>query len=220
MIDLHTHSIFSDGLLIPSELARRAEHKGLTGIAITDHGDWSNIDFIIPRIVAVADTLKGVMKIHVIPGIEITHVPPDLIGDIVSRSRELGAKIVVAHGESIAEPVAPGTNLAAVNAGVDVLAHPGLISEECMVAAKKSGVLIEISARKGHCLTNGHVAQVAKKVGARMVINTDSHAPEDLIDSNAARQVAHGAGLTEEDFVEMQKNAAHFLPVDQFGTRW
>ncbi len=220
MIDLHTHSIFSDGLLIPSELARRAEYKGLTGIAITDHGDWSNIDFIIPRIAAAAETLKGAMKIHVIPGIEITHVPPDLIGDIVTRSRELGAKIVVAHGESIAEPVAAGTNLAAVNAGVDVLAHPGLISEECMVAAKKAGVLIEISARKGHCLTNGHVAQMAKKVGARMVINTDSHAPEDLIDASAARQVVHGAGLTEDDFVEMQKNAAHFLPVDQLGTRW
>jgi len=217
MIDLHAHSIFSDGQLIPSELARRAEHKGLTAIGITDHGDFSNVDFIIPRIVGVAESLKTVMKIHVIPGIEITHVPPDQIGEIVSKSRELGAKLVIAHGETIAEPVAPGTNHAAIKAGVDVLAHPGLISQECMAEAKKAGVLIEISARKGHCLTNGHVAQMAKKVGARMVVNTDSHAPGDLIDANTARKVVNGAGLTADDFVEMQKNAAFFLPPDHFG---
>ncbi|MBS3759552.1 MAG: histidinol phosphate phosphatase domain-containing protein [Desulfobacterales bacterium] len=218
MIDLHSHSIFSDGVLIPSELARRAEHKGLTAIGITDHGDFSNIDFILPKIVGVAETLNRVMRICVIPGIEITHVPPDLYGEIVSKSRELGAKIVIAHGETIAEPVAPGTNDAAIKAGVDVLAHPGLISEACMAAAKEGGVLVEISARKGHCLTNGHVARMAKKIGAKMVVNTDSHAPEDLIDANTARQVVTGAGLDEDDFVEMQKNAAKFLPAD-FGSR-
>ncbi|MFP4226482.1 MAG: histidinol phosphate phosphatase domain-containing protein [Desulfobacterales bacterium] len=217
MIDLHAHSIFSDGALIPAELARRAEHKGLTAIGITDHGDFSNIDFIIPRVLGVAEILNRVMRIHVIPGIEITHVPPDLYAEIVTKSRELGAKIVIAHGETIAEPVAPGTNDAAVKAGVDVLAHPGLISEECMMAAREHGVLIEISARKGHCLTNGHVAAMAKDIGAKMVINTDAHAPGDLIDSNMARRVAAGAGLGEEDFVEMQKNAAAFLPADHFG---
>jgi histidinol phosphatase-like PHP family hydrolase len=217
MIDLHAHSIFSDGALIPAELARRAEHKGLTAIGITDHGDFSNIDFIIPRVLGIAEILNRVMRIHVIAGIEITHVPPDLYAEIVAKARELGAKIVIAHGETIAEPVAPGTNYAAIKAGVDVLAHPGLISEECMMAANEQGVLIEISARKGHCLTNGHVAAMAKDVGARMVINTDAHAPEDLIDSNMARQVVSGAGLGEEDFVEMQKNAAGFLPADHYG---
>jgi len=214
MIDLHSHSIFSDGALIPSELARRAEHRGLTAIGITDHGDFSNIDFIIPRIVGVAETLNRVMRIHVIPGIEITHVPPDQYGEIVSKARELGAKIVIAHGETIAEPVAPGTNYAAIKAGVDVLAHPGLISEECMAAAKDGGVLIEISARKGHCLTNGHVARMAKKIGAEMVVNTDSHAPGDLIDAGVARLVVTGAGLAEDDFIKMQKNAAKFLPAE------
>ena len=216
MIDLHTHSLFSDGALLPSELARRAEHKGLTAIGITDHGDLSNIDFVIPRVVGAADSLNTVMNIYVIPGIEITHVPPALYEDIVTKARELGARLVIAHGETLAEPVAPGTNHAAVKAGVDVLAHPGLISEECMTAARQAGVLIEITARKGHCLTNGHVAQLAKKVGAPLVINTDAHGPEDLIASNTARRVVSGAGLSEDDFVEMQKNAARYLPGDRF----
>jgi histidinol phosphatase-like PHP family hydrolase len=220
MIDLHVHTLFSDGALIPSEIARRAEHRGLTALGLTDHGDFSNIDFIIPRILGAAEALNRVMKIHVIPGIEITHVPPDLFADAVSKARDLGARLIIAHGETITEPVAPGTNDAAVKAGVDVLAHPGLISEECMEAAKDSGVLIEITSRRGHCLTNGHVAKTARKAGASMVINTDSHEPEDLIGANTARLVAAGAGLSEDDFVEMQKNAARFLPHGHFGARW
>lgn len=211
MIDLHTHTLFSDGVLIPSELARRAEYAGLKAIGMTDHGDSSNIDFIIPRIVAVADELNRVLSITVIPGIEITHVHPTLIPDICVKARSLGARIVIVHGETLAEPVANGTNRAAIEAGVDVLAHPGLITEEEVIAAGKNKVLLEISARPGHSLSNGHVAALARKHGVGMVLNTDSHAPSDLRDREAARRIARGAGLTDGDFEQMQKNAAAFL---------
>ncbi len=211
MIDLHMHSIFSDGVLIPSELARRAEFAGLRGIGITDHGDLSNIDFIIPRIVAIARALNRSLNLTVIPGIEITHVPPDQIKETVGKARELGAKIVLAHGETLVEPVAPGTNRAALDADIDVLAHPGLLTEEDAVKAKEKGIFLEISTRKGHCLTNGHVAGLAQKVGAKLVINTDAHEPGDLIDQNMAIQIVRGVGLTEQDFAKMQENASIFL---------
>ena len=211
MIDLHSHTIFSDGELIPAELARRAEHRGLSAIGITDHGDLSNIDFIIPRLVAVANELNPVLNIQIIPGIEITHVPPSLIADMILKSRALGAKIVIVHGETIAEPVAKGTNRAAIDAGVDILAHPGLITEADVRAAKDKNVLLEITARKGHSLTNGHVARLAEKIGAKMVINTDTHAPGDLIDDELAKQVICGAGLSEKYFDTMQANAAALI---------
>ena len=211
MIDLHTHSIFSDGVLIPAELARRAEHKGLTAIGITDHGDLSNIDFIIPRIVAIAEELNTVLSIKIIPGIEITHVPPKLIADTVKKARDFGAKIVVVHGETIVEPVAPGTNIAAIHAGVDILAHPGLISEDAVAAAKDNNVLLEITARQGHSLTNGHVARLGVKIGAKLIINTDTHTPDNLIDSNFAKQIVAGAGLDKGSFEIMQENAAELI---------
>jgi putative hydrolase len=211
MIDLHTHSIFSDGVLIPAELARRAEHKGLTVIGITDHGDISNMDFIIPRIVAIANELNPVLSIKIIPGIEITHVPPKLMADTVKKARDLGVKIVIVHGETIVEPVAPGTNNAAIRAGVDILAHPGLISEDDLKAAKDKNVLLEITARHGHSFTNGHVARLAVKIGAKLIINTDTHAPGDLIDSHFAKQIVRGAGLDEGCFAIMQENAAALL---------
>ena len=211
MIDLHTHSIFSDGTLIPSELVRRAEFVGLTGIGITDHGDLSNIDFIIPRIVTIAEELNRVLRIKVIPGIEITHVPPALIADTVKKARSLGARIIIVHGETIVEPVAPGTNNAAIEADIDVLAHPGLITEEEVLKAKEKGIFLEISSRRGHSLTNGHVAGLAQRTGAKLVINTDAHDPDDLIDTNLAIRVVRGAGLTEKDFEMMQKNASMFI---------
>lgn len=37
MIDLHTHSTFSDGTYTPTELVRAAEAAGLTAVALTDH---------------------------------------------------------------------------------------------------------------------------------------------------------------------------------------
>ncbi|MBN1932117.1 MAG: histidinol phosphate phosphatase domain-containing protein [Desulfobacterales bacterium] len=211
MIDLHTHSIFSDGVLIPSELVRRAEYKGLKAIGITDHGDSSNIDFIIPRIVALATELNSVLNIKVLPGIEITHVPPPLIADTVKKARILGAKIVVVHGETLVEPVADGTNAAGLDANIDILAHPGLITEQEALKAKEKGIFLEISARKGHCLSNGHVAKLAKKTGAKLLINTDAHEPGDLIDKNMAKRIVCGAGLNEKDFEIMQANAALFL---------
>jgi histidinol phosphatase-like PHP family hydrolase len=211
MIDLHTHSIFSDGVLVPSELVRRAEVVGVEAIAITDHADASNLDFIIPRIVAVAKTLNDVKHIKVIPGIELTHVPTSHIPSLADQARSLGAKVVVLHGETIAEPVTLGTNRAGLRSDIDILAHPGLITDEEAAMAAENGVFLEITARKGHSLTNGHVAKMAKKHGAELVLNTDAHAPSDLITPKQAVQIVLGAGLEEDDFKRMQKNAKTFL---------
>ena len=211
MIDLHTHSIFSDGVLVPSELVRRAEVLGIRAIGITDHADASNLDFVIPRIVAVAEQLNGINSIKTVPGIELTHVPPSQIAPLAEQARSLGAKIVLVHGETIAEPVAPGTNPAALSADIDILAHPGLISEEDVATASEKGIFLEISARKGHSLTNGHVARLAAKHGAELVLNTDAHEPSDLISKQQAIQIVLGAGLSLDDFERMQKNAESLL---------
>ena len=77
MIDLHTHSILSDGELIPSELARRAQVKGYRIIGISDHADSSNLASIIASLLKVRDKMEYYRNITIIPGIEITHVPEE-----------------------------------------------------------------------------------------------------------------------------------------------
>jgi histidinol phosphatase-like PHP family hydrolase len=197
MIDLHTHSFFSDGELVPSELIRRALSIGYKAIAITDHVDSSNIDLVVPRVVRAIEKIKPYVAIEAIPGAEITHVPPQMIPELVKEARQLGAKIVVVHGETIVEPVTPGTNRAAIEADADILAHPGLISEEDLLFAKEKGVTLEITARKGHSLSNGYVAKEAIRFGIPLCINTDAHSPSDLISQDMARKILLASGIEQ-----------------------
>ena len=202
MIDLHTHTIFSDGELIPSELVRRAEVKGYTAIGLTDHVDFSNIEHVLTCIFK-AKYLEDVLDIKVLAGVEITHVPPEKIAPLATLARRLGAEIIVVHGETPAEPVRPGTNRAALEAGVDILAHPGFITVEEAELARERGICLEITSRSGHNITNGHVVRMAKAVGAKMVVDTDTHSPDDLIDTARAIEIAVGAGLDRGEAVQI-----------------
>src|SRR5574340_1680394 len=192
MIDFHTHSLLSDGQLLPTELVQRARVKGYRAMAITDHADESNIEFVIRQITKVCRQLNRDKWFKVIPGVELTHIPPHLIPTMVKKARAFGARIVVGHGETLAEPVARGTNMAYIRSRVDILSHPGLVSAgECRLASSNS-VFFEITSRAGHSISNGHVAAAAKKHGVSLVLNTDAHAPGDLITDETALNVALG----------------------------
>ncbi len=197
-IDLHTHTFFSDGDLAPSELVRRCVVRGYAAIAIADHVDGSNLEETLERMYRFLREQGQDFPLTIIPSMELTHLPPARIAPLARRAKELGAGLVVVHGETIVEPVAPGTNRAAVECpDVDVLAHPGLITlEEAQIAAR-TGVHLEISGRRGHSLTNGLVARTAHQAGALLVVDNDGHSPEDLMDQRMAQLVARGAGLDE-----------------------
>ncbi len=211
-IDLHTHSLISDGELLPAELSARAKKAGHDAIAITDHVDMTNIDHAVGQAMRAIELSED--YIRTIPGVEITHVPPRMIGVLVKKARDLGAQIIVVHGETVTEPVAKGTNRAAVeNPEVDILAHPGFITKEEAELAAMNGVALEITGRKGHSLTNGHVARMAIDAGASLVINSDAHSPRDLMDEQKAITVAMGAGLDRE----LALQAVHKAPLDIIG---
>ena len=199
MIELHSHTTLSDGELIPAELVRRAEVEGVRAICITDHGDGGLIEWSIPILVRLAEQYAASGGIKIVPGVELTHCRVEHLKELVARSRRLGAKLVTCHGETIVEPVVAGTNRAAILAGVDVLAHPGLISPADVRLAAKRGVCLEISGRRGHCLTNGHVAAMARRYGAKLVFGSDAHAASDLHTREAAERVLKGAGLRSNE---------------------
>ncbi len=219
MIDLHTHSLLSDGELLPLELTRRAKVKGYTILGISDHVDVTNIKYVVASILKLSEKIEYHAGIKVIPGVEITHSPARFIDEMITLARKLGIHYVVVHGETIAEPVEEGTNRAAIEGKADILAHPGLIRQEDVIRAKEQDVLLEVSARKGHSLTNGHVAKLAKKVGAKLIFDTDSHSPSDLTDDGDALRITLGAGLSWEDFAEMQTNALELVSKISKGIR-
>lgn len=196
MFDLHTHTTITDGELIPTELVRRMAVAGYKTVAITDHADFSNYAEIIAASKAVKRS-ASVYGVNLLSGIEITHVPPGEIDELAKLAKDAGADIVVVHGETPVEPVAGGTNLAACSSAyVDILAHPGLISDETAIAAAKNGVALEITSRGGHNRTNGHVFATAKRFGCLCVVDSDSHSPGDIMSMSERVVVARGAGMS------------------------
>jgi histidinol phosphatase-like PHP family hydrolase len=184
---------------------------GYRCLVIADHVDHSVIDFTVPRLVKVCRELAGLVSIRVKPGAELTHVRPEHFARLTKEARRLGAEVVLGHGETLVEPVISGTNRAAIEAGVDVLAHPGLISMADARLAARKGVCLEISGRQGHSLTNGHVAAVARAAGARLVFGSDSHIPGDLVPRPMAERIAAGAGLSPGEIKRMFARAEAFF---------
>jgi len=185
------------------ELIRRYEAKGYKALVVCDHVDAGTLEFILGILVKTCESLQGLIDMKVVPGVEITHVRPEQMSPLAKQARELGAKVVLAHGETITEPVIAGTNRSAIEAGVDVLAHPGLITPEDVKLAKERGVALEISGRKGHCLTNGHVAKLALEFGAQLVFGSDSHSPDDIPAPEDIERILIGAGVQWENIPKM-----------------
>lgn len=198
MYDFHTHTLLSDGVLLPTELLRRMQVLGYSVVGITDHVDASNIRETLLSLGRVSKSAHT-MGIRMLCGVEITHVPPSEIAELALYAKENGADLVIVHGESPVEPVIPGTNNAAVSCSyVDILAHPGLITLEDASLAKKHDIALEITARGGHNRTNGHVVRVAEKTGCLLVVDSDAHQPGDLMSGRDREIIASGAGISDK----------------------
>lgn len=211
MYNLHSHSLLSDGVLLPSEIAVRYMAAGYKVIAITDHADYSNIEYTVKAILEFTNHWPKDAGIKVLPGVELTHIPPEQFKSLVKYARGKGMKVIIGHGETIVEPVIPGTNRAALEAGVDILAHPGLITNADAALASKKGVFLEITSRRGHSDTNAHVVECALKAGARMILNHDSHDPDNIISPDELKDVGLRAGLSEKDIERIYKDVRQFI---------
>ncbi len=197
--NFHSHSTLSDGCLTPMELMRRFDAGGYATLAVTDHVAAATLARVVEECARDAELANLYLSIDVLVGVEITHAPPECIPTLARRAREAGAQIVLVHGETIVEPTLEGTNAAAAGCpDVDILAHPGLITREVAARARENGVLLEISARSGHCLTNGHVARIAAETGASVIFGIDAHGPDGVLSREMRDRVLVGAGLSEE----------------------
>lgn len=213
LYDFHMHTFFSDGALLPMELIRRAIAGGYTAMAITDHASASNIEELVEKVRRDCDLAWEEWGFRVLPGVELTHCPPRSIARLARQAKNCGAQIVVIHGETLVEPVPPGTNQASVECpDVDILGHPGLLTSEEAELARDNGVFLELTSRRGHCLGNGNTVVLGRAAGAKFLVNSDTHSPGDLHSEAFARTVALGAGLTPaEADIALSKNPAELL---------
>ena len=194
--DFHNHTVLSDGESIPIEVIRFSHVRGYGVIGLTDHVSASNMCRVIDELKRDCSIAVKNWDILAIPGVEISNVPKNEVKDLARKAKELGAGIVVVHGESPIEKVEPGTNYEAVTCEhVDVLAHPGLITEEELKIARSNNIFIELTWRKGHSMGNGHVAKYGLKAGVNFLVNSDSHKEGDMLAEGDQENVILCAGL-------------------------
>lgn len=204
LYDFHTHTFHSDGVLSPIELIRRAFVKGYSAIAITDHVALGSLGRVINETSGDCALARAHWNILAIPGVELTHLPPQAISEVAQKAKEMGARLVIVHGETSTEPIEQGTNLAAVQSPyVDILAHPGLITTEEAALAAQNNVFIELTSRTRHSATNAHVALISQKAQARLLVNSDAHNEDDLLTPALAEAVLHQAGLGEHHYEQI-----------------
>ncbi|MFH1312827.1 MAG: PHP domain-containing protein [Candidatus Eisenbacteria bacterium] len=65
-VDLHVHTIYSDGDMTPEDMVLEARKMGLAGIAITDHDEIGGVE--------VAMEAAGSSGFEVVPGVELSTV--------------------------------------------------------------------------------------------------------------------------------------------------
>lgn len=127
-------------------------------------------------------------------GVELRHIPPALLPDAVREAREAGASLVLVHGESITDQVEEGTNFAAIEAGADILAHPGLIDAEAAAYAAERGVALEFTSCPRHAMTNAHTAAMALRHGAPLVRGSSARCTAELTTRAFWPMIIKGAG--------------------------
>lgn len=205
MIDFHINCLN----ITPEEAAQAAFLAGYHAIAV-------NVKLLVP-IKQSLDALRMVTHecslysgVEVFAAAKLAYTAPGLLPDAVYTAREAGAQVVLAHGETIASdsiPVAKGTNLAAISAGVDILAHPGLITlEEAELAAEKH-VLLEISTHPGHGLANGHIVAIARKTNAPLIFGSGASSIHGFCNANQLQKIALGATMTTQEIHDALENA-------------
>src|SRR3990167_218581 len=69
-IDLHTHTVHSDGVLTPSQLVKKASELKLSAIAISDHENTDGIEEAL--------TAGKKFGIEIVPAVEVTSYPDAL----------------------------------------------------------------------------------------------------------------------------------------------
>lgn len=131
--------------------------------------------------------------------IKLMHIPPALLESTILQYRFAGVEIIGVYGETISDMVEEGTNFAACNAKADILYCPGLIDEKVAEIAAQNQVYLEISTSPKHSYCNAHIAHIASKHGAKLVIGSDAKCMEEIHSPDMQGLICKGARLKIQD---------------------
>jgi DNA polymerase (family 10) len=197
--DLHCHSKATDGRNTLREMADAARQRGYDYLAITEHSkrltvtnglDEKRLRQQIDQIDKLNDQLSG---IRVLKGIECDILEDgslDLDDDVLA---ELDVVVCSIHSkfDLPADKQTERVLRAMDNPNFNILAHPtgrmlgqrgshGLDIEQAMEGALERGCFLEINAQPDRLDLSDVHCKMAKDMGLKLALSTDSHATESL----------------------------------------
>lgn len=226
--DYHTHTTYTHGKGTAEENVLAAIAKGLTRVAITEHGPGHKLygvktkRFTQMRREVDALNEKYAGRIEVLLGLELnllsldgeTDCPSDadaklfdlfLMGyhrGILPKSGLLSFTILSRAKSAISRNTDAYTR-AIERYPISIVSHPGeyipLDIPKLAKAAALAGTALEINA--SHAVTTLEHVELAKAQGALFALGSDAHSPERVGVFDGALRVALGAGLGACDIV-------------------
>jgi DNA polymerase (family 10) len=198
--DVHLHPTATDGTATIEEMAEAAAARGLGYVAITDHSralamarglDEEGLRRHAAAVRAADRGLGG--RIRIFTGVEV-----DILRDgALDLARDCLAEVDVVIGSVHSHFQLPPAEMTArlvraIESGsIDVLGHPtGRILlrrdpypydvERVLASAASHGVALESSATPDRLDLSAEHCRLAKRLGVKLVVSTDAHAPSHL----------------------------------------
>ena len=222
--DLHCHTEWSDGQNSIMEMAQSGIKMGYKYIGITDHTIFLKVAYglsekkILEQIIEI-DKINEIFKkkgidFTILKGAE-TNILEDGSIDISDKIlSELDYAIAGVHSNFKMEKKNMTERIikAMRNPYVKIISHPtgrilqkrdeySIDLEKVLLSAKKNNVILEINSNPVRLDFNDEHIKKAKKMGVKMVINSDSHNKDSLLNMKFGITQARRGWAEKEDII-------------------
>ncbi|MDQ6885548.1 MAG: PHP domain-containing protein, partial [Candidatus Dormibacteraeota bacterium] len=236
--DLHTHSNWSDGRNTIDVMARAAQERGRTYIALTDHTQSLTIaggltpERFKARSIEIDQVNGGLAGFRVLKGAEVDILPDgslDLPDDCLASLELVVASVHTALDQP--RDVITRRVIAALRSPhVDVFAHPtsrrldrrgetSLDIDAVIAEAVRTGTVLEINSSPMRLDLNDGWARRAREAGALLAIDTDAHYPVEYDSARFGCAIGRRAGLTADQVLNTRDVAGVLAHCQAKGAR-
>ena len=217
--DLHTHTVASGhAYSTVNELAQEAARKGLSAIALTDHGPALPGGPHLYHFGAMRFFPQSIQGVRILTGVEANII--DLNGTLdlpEEYLQKLDFVMAGLHEGCGMDGLGADQNTRAViaamsNPRVKAISHPGnpvfpLHYETIVEAARQTGTALEINnssfviSRKGSRPNCESLAELIAHAGTPVIVGSDAHIAQVVGEFTAALEVLECAGVREEQVI-------------------
>ncbi len=218
--DLHVHSNYSDGINTIEELAKSAKEMGLSYIGITDHSKTAvyakglSVEKLAEQGEKIDLINSQLTDFTVLKGIEVDILPDGSLDYTDNILAKLDYVVASIHS-SFKMPSGEMTKRiikAIVNPYVKILGHPtgrlllgrngyNVDLEQVLKVAREHNVAMELNASPYRLDLDWHHCRLAKDMGVKVVINTDSHRLDTLTNIHYGINIARKGWLESSDIL-------------------